>query len=338
MSIIAFTDCEGWEQDYLAKSLPEQDFILLDHFLSPADYDKLAKVEVLAPFVSSPVSKEVVASLTNLKFIATRSTGFDHIDLSATFHQGIKVSNVPYYGENTVAEHTWALILALSRKIFQSYEHTEKGNFSTQGLRGFDLKDKILGLIGCGHIGSHVAQIAKGFGMKVLVYDIHPNDSLAKEKGFDYVSLAALLKESDVISLHTPYNSKTHHLLNKENIKLIKPGAVLVNTARGGLIQTEALVQALEKGILSGAGLDVLEEEIYLKEHGLKVSPEFCLNHDFKTILLNNKLIERDDVIITPHNAFNSQEAVRRIMDTTIENIKGYLSGQIINEIKYENK
>ncbi len=330
---IAFTDCEGWEKDYLASRLPGHDFILLDHSLSPADYPNLAKVEILAPFVSSSVDREVIKALPNLKFVTTRSTGFDHIDLSAAQERGIKVSNVPYYGENTVAEHTWALILALSRKIFQSYEHTEKGNFSTQGLRGFDLKGKTLGLIGCGHIGSHVAKIAQGFDMKVVVFDVKPNDVLAEQIGFTYLSLDALLKESDVISLHTPYNEKTHHLLNRDNMKLIKRGAVLINTARGGLIETSALVETLEKGILSGAGLDVLEEEIYLKEHGLKVSPEFCLNHDFKTILLNNKLIDRDDVIITPHNAFNSQEAICRIMDTTIGNIKGYLSGQIINEV-----
>ncbi|MFZ5391298.1 MAG: NAD(P)-dependent oxidoreductase, partial [Patescibacteria group bacterium] len=306
MAIIAFTDCEGWEKDYLNNRLPGQEFILLDHSLSAADYSDLAKVEILAPFVCSAIDKEVIQALPNLKFVATRSTGFDHIDLPAAFTRGIKVSSVPYYGENTVAEHTWALILALSRKIFQSYEHTEKGNFSTQGLRGFDLKDKTLGLIGCGHIGSHVAKIGNGFGMKVLVYDVKPNDALAKEFGFTYVSLDALLKEADVISLHTPYNEKTHHLLNRDNMKLIKRGAVLVNTARGGLVDTAALVESLEKGVLSGAGLDVLEEEIYLKDHGLKVSPEFCINHDFKTILLNNKLIARNDVIITPHNAFNS--------------------------------
>jgi len=333
MATIVFTDSEGWEENYLRDKLPGHKLIMLNHPLALQDCLAVAEAEILCPFVSSLINRDIVNALPNLKFIATRSTGFDHIDLAVVRQRGIKLSNVPYYGENTVAEHTWALILALSRKIFQSYEHTEKGNFSTQGLRGFDLKGKTLGLIGGGHIGLHVAKIGRAFDMTVLVCDVHPNEQLAGQVGFTYVGLEDLLKQSDVISLHAPYNKQTHHLLNADNFKLIKQGAVLINTARGGLVDTVALVDALEKGILSGAGLDVLEEENYLKEHGLNTT-EFCPGHDFKTILSDSKLIARSDVIITPHNAFNSNEAVRRIIDTTVENIKAYLNGQVINEVK----
>lgn len=334
MSEIIFTELEGWEENYLQDKLADHKLVLMRRPLQEQDYNRLGRAQILAPFIYTPVTAEVIQKLTGLEFIATRSTGFDHIDLGACAARNIKVSNVPYYGENTVAEHTWALILALSRKTFQSYERTQKGNFSTEGLRGFDLKGKTLGVVGGGHIGQHVIKIAKAFDMQVLVFDPKPNEELASLLGLTYVSLDALLKESDVVTLHAPYNEKTHHLINSENIKLIKKGSILVNTARGGLIDTMALVAVLKDGTLAGAGLDVLEEELNIKEESEILSPEFHKKCDLKTLLANHVLLQCPNVIITPHNAFNSQEALQRILDTTIENIKGFLSGKVVNEVK----
>lgn len=334
MANIVFTELEGWEEDSLRQRLPGHQLTLLRHPLEPGDIGTLQNTEVLAPFIYTYVDTKLLSSWPKLKLVATRSTGFDHVDVKACRQRGVTVCNVPYYGENTVAEHTWALILALSRKIIPSYEHTKAGNFSTTGLRGFDLKGKTLGVIGCGHIGQHVVKTAKAFDMRVIVSDARHDQSLADSLGFEYVSLDALLKESDVITLHAPYNEKTRHLLNGENMKLIKKDALLVNTARGGLIDTMALVQALENGTLSGAGLDVLEEECGIKEESEVLSPEFAKKCDLKAVIADHVLLKRDNVIITPHNAFNSQEAVQRILDTAVENILGFLAGQPVNEVK----
>ncbi len=335
MATIIFTELEGWEQPYLTEKLNGHNLVFLTKPLSDGAFDAYAEAEIIAPFIYTPIKKEELAVLPKLKLITTRSTGFDHIDLEAARSRGITVCNVPYYGENTVAEHTWALILALSRKIFQSYERTERGNFQIDAsLRGFDLKNKTLGVVGCGHIGQHVVRIARAFEMTVLVFDPNPNNALADELGFSYASLDTVLKEADVITLHAPYNKKTHHLLNSENMKLIKPGAVLVNTARGGLVDTHALVQSLESARLAGAGLDVLEEEAGIREESQVLSPEFHKSVDYRSLIGNHILLQRDDVIITPHNAFNSKEAVKRILDTTIENIEAFLYSQPINTVK----
>ncbi|MFA4937311.1 MAG: hydroxyacid dehydrogenase [Patescibacteria group bacterium] len=334
MSNIVFTELEGWEEKYLEDNLSGHKLTFIRRPLQSQDFDGIKRCEILSPFIYTPVSAEVLEQVSELKLVATRSTGFDHIDIKTCQVKDITVCNVPFYGENTVAEHTWALILSLSRKIIPSYERTKRGDFSLDNLRGFDLKNKALGVIGAGHIGQQVIKIAKAFDMKVLVFDPKPNEELVKSLDFNYVSLDALLKEADVITLHAPYNEKTHHLLNAENMTLIKRGTILVNTARGGLIDTMALVKALESGILAGAGLDVLEEEYAIKEESELLSPEFKKKCDLKTVIADHVLLKRDNVIITPHNAFNSQEAILRILDTTVENIRGFLDGKVINQIK----
>lgn len=332
MPKIIFTELEGWEEGYLRDRLPGVELVLLNRPLAESDYTEHADAVGLSPFIYTPVTDAVLANFPNLKLVTTRSTGFDHVDIAAAAKRGITVANVPFYGENTVAEHTWALILALSRKIFQSYERTEKGNFKIDAsLRGFDLKGKTIGVVGCGHIGQHVVKIAKAFDMNVLVYDPRPQAGLAGELGFTYVTLDQLLKESDVVTLHAPYLPATHHLLNADNMKLLKHGAVLVNTARGALVDTMALVAALEDGRLSGAGLDVLEEECNIREESELLSPEFHKSCNYQVLIADHVLLQRDDVIITPHNAFNSKEAIVRILDTTIQNITSFLAGKPIN-------
>ncbi len=334
MSNIVFTELEGWEESYLEDKLSGHKLTFIRRPLQNQDFESIKRTEILSPFIYTPVTAEVLEKLPELKLIVARSTGFDHIEVKLCQAKNIIVCNVPYYGENTVAEHTWALILTLSRKIIPSYERTKRGDFSLDNLRGFDLKNKILGVVGCGHIGQYVVKIAKAFGMKVVVFDPKSNQDLASLLDFSYVSLDALLKEADVITLHAPYTERNHYLLNGENMKLIKPGAILVNTARGGLIDTMALVKALESGTLAGAGLDVLEEEYAIKEESELLSPEFKKKCDLKTVIADHILLKRDNVIITPHNAFNNQETILRILDTTIENIKGFLEGKVVNEVK----
>ena len=217
--------------------------------------------EILAAFVHSKIGKDTLTKMPKLKMIATMSTGFDHIDLTATKTNKIPVCNVPTYGENTVAEQAFALLLGLSRKIFPSVKRVKEGVYDFHGLRGTDLKGKTIGIIGTGNIGKHMIRMAQGFEMNIIAFDAFPNSTLAKKMKFTYTTLNKLLSQSDFISLHVPLFPSTHHIINKKNIKKIKKGAFLVNTARGELVEPEALLYALDNSILAGAGLDVMEDE-----------------------------------------------------------------------------
>lgn len=334
---IAYFKAEDWEVDYVKKQFPEDELEIYDVPLTPDNIDKYPEIQdnnILSVFVQSVINKEVLDKLPNLKFIATRSTGYDHIDLDQCQERGIVVSNVPFYGENTVAEHAMAMLLALSRKIIPAVERTKRGIFSDlDGLRGFDLQGKTIGIVGTGHIGQYMIKMAKGFFMKVIAYDVKANEALAKELGFTYVKgLDEIFSQSDVISLHVPYLPSTHHMINKDNIKKIKKGTILINTARGGLVETEALLQGLIDGTFAGAGLDVLEEENLIRNEDQLVYKEFAAEN-LEVALENHKLASMDNVIITPHNAFNTHEAVQRIVDTSIDNIKAFVDGRPMNVV-----
>lgn len=331
---IAFFEVEDWQKEYISSRLKNQDVDFFSEPLSPGNMSVAEDCEVISTFIYSNVNQDIIAKLPKLKFIATRSTGFDHINVGAAKEKKITVSNVPFYGENTVAEHTFALILALSRKIYESIDRTKKGDFNLEGLRGFDLKGKTLGIIGLGHIGMNVARIAKGFEMEVVAFDVNQDKKLAKKLGFKYVSFDDLLKNSNIITLHAPYNEKTHHMINSNNIGLVKKGAYLINTSRGGLMETEAILNALADGTLAGAGLDVLEEECFVKEEAQLLSKEFPKTCDMKTALQNHILLRQKNVIITPHNAFDSKEALERILDTTILNVESFIKNKPINIVK----
>jgi len=295
-----------------------------------------SKVEMLSVFIKSRVDEKLLQKFTNLKLITTRSTGFDHIDLAACQARGIAVANVPAYGENTVAEHAFALILSLSRNLRKAYLRTLQNDFRLEGLMGFDLKGKTLGVIGTGRIGLHVIRIGLGFGMTVIASDVKEQSFLAEVLGFKYLPLEELLSQSDILSLHTPFLPQTRHLINDRTIEKIKPGAILINTSRGGLIDTGALVKALDRGILSGAGLDVVEEEEYLlEEKRLQQEDSSQEEHwrHLQTTLKNHVLLQRENVIYTPHMAFYSREAVIRILETTIENIDAFHSGKSLNRV-----
>lgn len=327
--VVAEADADTME--FFQAHLPEV-ALYLPTPVQDADPAQFAEAEVLSVFVHSRVPETLLAQMPRLRMIATRSTGFDHIDLAYCTAHGIPVSNVPRYGENTVAEHTFGLILALSRKIHKAYQRTVAGDFSLEGLEGFDLKGKTLGVVGAGSIGLHVVRIAKGFGMRVIAFDVKPNDLIAEVLDFRYVSMETLLREADIISLHAPYTPKTHHLINAETIGLIKRGALLINTARGGLVDTEALIEALDQGILAGAGLDVIEgEELVEEEQRLLRTPES--DTQLRLILRRHILLRRPDVVVTPHMAFYSREAEERILETTIANIRAFCAGHPINVV-----
>jgi D-lactate dehydrogenase len=325
---IVFLETKKWEADYLQSRLHGFELAFLGD--QQAAQDEAA--EVLCNFIGFRVDAEVLKRFPKLRYIATRSTGYDHIDLSACKARGIIVSNVPTYGENTVAEFTFALLLSLSRKIYPAVKRIrEEAHFACDDLQGFDLMGKTFGVVGTGHIGAYAIKIASGFGMHVIAYDPYPKPELSKLHNFDYVSLEELLKISDVISLHVPYMPATHHILNQKNLQLVKPGAVLINTARGGLVETAGLVEALRSGRLAGAAMDVLEEEGFVKEEADILFSGHPNLEQLKIVLADHELMQMPNVIITPHNAFNTKEALTRILDTTASNIQGFAKGSPIN-------
>lgn len=284
-------------------------------------------VECLCVFVTSHVGRDEFEKLPNVKLIATRSTGFDHIDVTVAKARGVAVVSVPIYGENTVAEFAFALLLTISRKMSASIARTKSGSFSSEGLEGFDIKGKTIGVVGTGSIGKNVMQIAKGFGMRVIAFDVRQDTESATRIGFEYVTLEVLLAQSDVISLHLPENEHTRHIINAEKIGMMKRGVCIVNTARGGLIDTEALVLALKDGQVGGAGLDVLSEEGNIDDEMKLIGQSHPNEEAMKTLLLNHYLLEHPSVVITPHTAFNTKEAIQRILDVTVENILSFSSG-----------
>lgn len=335
---VAFFEVEPWQAQYIQEALQtrglgkhiQADFT--EERLESIHYSRLSGYEAIAVFVWTKVSREAIEALPNLRLVLTMSTGYDHIDLEACAQRGIVVCNVPRYGENTVAEHTFALILSLSRKLNQAYFQVLQGDYSVSSLRGFDLYGKTLGVIGAGSIGLHVIRIARGFGMRVLAYDTRPHHLLAEVLGFTYTDLDTLLRESDVVTLHVPALPQTYHLINRDTLSKMKRGALLINTARGSVVDTEAVLWALDEGILGGVGLDVIEGEEYIKEESMLLKmpmAEQVLRHVVQTHLL----LRRKNVVFTPHIAFNSREAVMRILDTTVENLEAFWKGSPVNVI-----
>ena len=332
---ITFFEAEDWQVPIIQSALKSHRVSIFKEPLHSRNLVKFKNTEIVITFIYSRLDAAVLDKLPSLKLIATMSTGFDHIDIEYCRKRGIIVCNVPTYGENTVAEHTFALILALSRKLFPSIRRThEQLLFETdRSLRGFDLKGKTLGVVGCGNIGRHVARIGVGFEMEVLANDFHKDKKLERELGIRYVTFDSLLKKSDIITLHVPYLKATHHLIGTAAIKTMKKGVFIINTSRGPIIDTDALIKGLKKGHIAGAGLDVLEGECDIKEEMEVLHDRFKATCDLKTILEGHLLMRMDNVVVTPHNAFNSREAVQRILNTTLENIQLFLKGKVKNRV-----
>jgi D-lactate dehydrogenase len=332
---IIFFEVPKVEQPIFSQLFGGADISFYEEKLDENNVAQALGAEAISVFINSEMNKNIIDALPNLKFITTRSTGFDHIDTAYCRTKGIKVSNVPAYGSHTVAEFAFGLILNLSRNIAKANNFIKESsdfNFFSE-MEGFDLTGKTLGVVGTGKIGKNVVRIAKSFGMKVIAHDLHPDMTFAQENDFIYKNFSELLFESDILTLHAPYNKENHHLINKENISTMKKGIYLINTARGELVDTDALVWGLKEGIIAGAGLDVLEGERELKEEiEILASPEKSERvKDYKTLLEDRVLIEMPNVIITPHIAFYSKEAEGEIIKTTAENIRGFISGNTQN-------
>ncbi len=322
---IAIFEIESWEKRYLSRKLKGHELLFSPAVLDGQSAAQFSDADIISVFIYSKVNRDTLAKLKSLKLISTRSTGFDHIDIQECRRRGVAVCNVPNYGENTVAELTFALILSLSRRLHRAQRRQLAGDYTSAGLTGFDLMGKTLGVVGTGRIGLHVIRIARGFGMKVLAFDVRPNEPLAEVLGFTYTSLEVLLAQSHVVTLHVPLNDQTYHLMDKQRLGLMRRGAYLVNTARGGVVDTPALLAALDGGRLAGAGLDVLEGEELIKEDRAVL----CKNYKCPaTLEMNEALISDPKVIVTPHIAFNSREALHRILDSTASGIEAFLAGK----------
>jgi D-lactate dehydrogenase len=292
------------------------------------------RAEVIAISARDKITPEILQALPELRLIATISTGFDHIDMAAAKARSVTVVNVPRYGEQTVAEFTFALILALSRRIAGSaHSAAFAGDVNYDRIIGFDLAGKTLGLIGAGRIGQHVAKMAQGFDMHVVAYDPYPNSDKAQECGFTYVTLQELTAQSDVISLHAPATPQNHHLVDSALLAGVKSGAVLVNTARGELIDLPALADAMEQGIIARSGLDVLDHEALLKQNLEAIIEDTTHPHrDIAEAIF--RLKRTRDVIITPHNAYNTVEATLRRKQATVQNILDFYKGDTPNKVE----
>lgn len=269
----------------------------------------------VALFTSDNASEKVIEQLHELgiKYIALRSVGYDHVDVHRAKELGIKVANVPAYSPYAIAEHSVALLMALNRKIVLSQKLMQKNDFRLDNLIGFDLYGKTIGIIGTGKIGSAFANIMNGFGCKLLGYDIEQNKELINETNIVYTSLEKICKNSDVISVNCPLNQTTKYMFNKNTFSLMKKGVVFINTARGGIVNTLDLMDALDERIISAAGLDVYENEkpIFFNDHtDSKIKDE-----------LFEKLRSYPNVLITGHQAFLTNEALQGIVGTTIENL-----------------
>ncbi|MGB6838438.1 MAG: hydroxyacid dehydrogenase [Dehalococcoidia bacterium] len=327
-----FFEVEPWEREALSSSLADLELAFREEPLSSGTCGLAEGAAVVSVFIRSRIDQAVIDCLPDLRLLVSRSTGFDHIDLPACDRRGIPVCNVPFYGENTVAEHTFALILALSRNVHKAYQRTSRGDFTLEGLRGWDLKGRTIGVVGAGSIGLHVIRIAKGFGMEVLAHDARENRLMAEVLGFRYVPLDELLAQSDIVTLQVPHSVRTHHLIDREALQKMKPGALLINTARGGILDTNALVWALDQGIVGGAGLDVLEGEELISEEKELLSDQVA-EDKLRVLLQNHILMHRSNVVITPHIGFFSEEALQRIIDVTVSNVRNWLRGHPENVV-----
>ncbi len=332
MKIVVF-ETEPWERPTFDAVEEGHDLVFVDGPLTGDNASEHADAGIVSTFIYSELGAEVLGMLPRLRMIATRSTGFDHIDAEYCRDHEVVVSNVPVYGANTVAEHVFALLLALSHHIVDAVDRTRRGDFSLQGLRGMDLQGKTLGIVGTGDIGLHAIRIARGFQMDVVAYDVAPRPGQAEELGFRYTSLDELLEESDVVSLHVPLDASTRHMIGDEEFGRMKDGVVLINTARGDVVDVDALVRAIHEGKVAAAGLDVLPMEPVIREEAELLRTIFHEQHDLETLLMDHILLRLRNVIITPHSAFNTREAVQRILDTTVENILAFLGGEPRNVV-----
>ena len=316
---VTFFSTKPYDKEFFDKV--NQDFNFeLDYFethLGPHILNVIDHSDAVCAFVNDTLNAEVLESLSKkgVKYIALRCAGFNNVDLEAAKRLGMRVCRVPAYSPEAVAEHAMAMILTLNRKTHKAYNRVREQNFSLNGLMGFNLYQKTIGVIGTGNIGTAFAKIAKGFGAQVLAYDITENQELT-DLGIDYVSLDTLLSESDIISLHCPLMDSTHHLINKESITKMKENVMIINTSRGGLIDTKAVVDGLKSKHIAYLGIDVYEQE------------EKLFFRDLSQTIIEDDTIQRlmsfPNVLVTAHQAFFTEEALHQIATSTLSSLSHF--------------
>lgn len=314
-SLVYFFEVEKKDVKMLKNAFPKAKII--NEPLTPDNAKKYKKAQVVCTFIYSVLTAETLEALDHLKLIVTRSVGYDHIDLKMAQKMGAIVCNVPDYGSHVIAEHAFALLLSATRNVIEGEERTEKNKFDWKGLRGIAMRGKTLGVVGTGKIGMHVCRIASlGFQMKVLAYDVHPNEDKALDYHFNYVDdLNEIWKQSDFISLHTPLFPSTKHMINSRSIRKMKKGVILVNTARGELIDTPALIKGIKSGKVAEAALDVIEHEKNIQEH--------------------EEILHLENVIVTPHIAFYADDSINRMYGESIQSIQQFIEGrEIVHQVK----
>ena len=326
---VAFFDSHGFEQNVFKEENNKfhHEITFFETRLTEQSANLAAGFPCICAFVNDRLDRNTlqILSSSGSKLIALRSAGFNHVDLKAAQEFGLRVARVPEYSPHAVAEHAIALILSLNRKIHRAYSRVRESNFSLDGLVGFDLFKKSVGLVGTGRIGSVLAKILTGFGCEVIAHDIIQDPKLI-ELGVKYVSLNELLSKSDIISLHVPLTPQTHHLIDEKALSLTKPGVMIINTGRGALINTKALIQFLKSGHIAYAGLDVYEEEEGIFFENLSEQ----ILHDDQLA----RLLTFPNVLLTSHQAFLTQEALSNIAQTTLQNISDFESGKsLVNEV-----
>lgn len=336
---IVFVETEDDEQPFFVDSLAEHDVTFVDSLREvPAD------AEIVSVFVNSRVDGAFFRGHPKVRFVASRSSAADHLDLEAAKKHGVILANVPDYGAATVAEHTFALILGVVRKLRRCLQ-SGRGKGSSALLRGMELHGKTIGVIGAGRVGSQVIRIARGFAMHPVAYDMNPQPQAPGMPEFEYVTLDHLLKISDIITLHLPLNAKTRHMLNARRIAKCKPGFIVINTARGALVDIEALIAGLDSGQVGGVGLDVLEDEKAFSADSAKLVGAQIVQRiqavatpggdpgrreerlrELQGLMLNRRLLAHPNVFFTPHVGFNSVEAIGRINMGTVDSIRGFIA------------
>jgi D-lactate dehydrogenase len=335
MTKLAFFNVDEKEQAVLSKAFDGKKEFELSFRQNPLDIHTLTiakEADGIGIFIQSQITREILDLLPQLRIIATMSTGFDHIDIEECKSRNITVCNVPAYGDNTVAEYAFGLIIALARKLKPTFERVERGFFSRTGLKGMDLKGKTLGLVGTGRIGCQMARLGWAFGMKVIAHDLRSNATLVEKFGVTFLGLDEVLQQADIISLHVPYLPSTYHLINAERLRLLKPTALLINTARGKVVDTKAVSVALREGRLGGVALDTFEgEEIWIEEEFLKRDDLAAIT--LKEAMESFSIMRSERAILTPHNAFNTREALERILVTSAANLKAYFSNNPQNVV-----
>ena len=332
METIIFYDTKQFERVFFEKELFDKYNLEFKEYELTPDNDSSyleENAEIISVFTGSRLTSETLYKFKKLKLILTRSVGFSHIDMEYCNENHILVANTPHYGDYTVAEFSFGILLNLVRRICYGVNELKNGDLYPETF-GMELCDKTIGIIGTGSIGEKSVKIAKGFSMNVICYDIKENVEVEEKYGAKYVSLDTLCKLSDVIILHAPLTPNSYHLIDRDKISLMKEDVVIVNTARGELIDTEALYDALLDNKIKGAALDVLEyeETISNKRPGENINLK-----NLRTSLINSKLLNLPNVIVTPHIAYDTKESVNRILEMTLVNLYQYANGEEIKNL-----